>query len=134
MIETIIVYAYDALAILAACLLAYVGTQASKDMHLNRTDRPWVRKYRFMSFIADAAFQFLSVCFQQYWLLHPTVVSVGAVVILQILFGGAILVASLVSMRERAPPSTGHRIHATSFGRTSSIVARLASHLSRHGR
>src|ERR1700694_2483775 len=105
----LIVLLFDVVAISAAMALVYVGMQAAKDLHLNRTDRPWVRKYRKASFMADAAYILLTICFQGYWLVNPTTVSVGIVVILQMVFGGAILVASFVSMRERAPPQNGHR-------------------------
>jgi hypothetical protein len=127
----LIVLTFDAVAFSAAMALVYVGMQAAKDLHLNRTDRPWVRKYRKASFIADAAYIFLTVCFQNYWLVNPTTVSVGIVVILQMVFGGAILVASFVSMKERAPPQSGHRIHHASFGRPS-FVERLIGYFTLH--
>ncbi len=112
--NNLIVALYDIFAISAALMLVYVGVQAMNDLHLSRTDRPWLKNYRKMSFFADASFQFLTVCFQRYWLIDPTTVSVGIVVIMQILFGGAILVASIVSMRERAPPQDGHRVQMPS--------------------
>lgn len=117
----LIVIVVDTVATAAALFLVYVGMQAANDLHLNRTDKPWLRNYRRLSFIADAALQFLLVCFQNYWLTKPTTISVGIAFILEILFGGAILVASFVSMKERAPPQSGHghRISNPSFGRAS---------------
>jgi hypothetical protein len=127
----LIVLMFDAVAISAALALVYVGMQAAKDLHLNRTDRPWVRNYRKASFIADAAYVLLTVCFQDYWLVNPTTLSVGIAMIGQILFGGNILVASFVSLRERAPPQSGHRINHASFGQLS-FVEKFISYFRLH--
>lgn len=126
-----IILMLDTVAISAALALVYVGMQAAKDLHLNRTDKSWLRKYRRASFLADAALQFLLVCFQDYWLVNPTTFSVGIAMILQMVFGGAILVASFVSMKERAPPQSGHRISNPSFGRAS-CVEKLIGYLRPH--
>lgn len=126
----LIVALYDIAAFAGALLLVHVITQAENDLHLNRTDRPLVRKARKISFYSDAAFLLLTICLQNYWLVNPTTISVGVVVILQIFFGGAILAINVISLRERAPPSAGHRTRDASYG-SPSFISRLISYLIR---
>ena len=123
-----LVQTLDFIGIAAALILAFVIRQAVNDLHLNRTDPPSVAKARKMTFYAGAGYIMLTLCFQHYWLLHPTVVSVAIVVSGYLVMCISILSVSMVSMALRKPP-TGHRFyefvgHLAIFGKLARIVHR----------
>jgi len=105
--NNLVIAVYDLVAFAGVLLLMYVIRQAQNDLHLNRTDRPQVAKARKVTFFADAAYVLLTVFFQDYWLVHPSVVMTGLVVTGLVGGGMCILAVSVVSMHERAPPSNG---------------------------
>jgi hypothetical protein len=103
----IIVAVYDAAAGLSMLLLMFVIFQAINDMHIKRTDPESMQIQRKLAFFSAAAFLGLTVCFQRYWLLQPSVISVGLVT--TGFLAGLIWVLSVnaLSLHMRAPP-TGH--------------------------
>lgn len=107
----LVIAVYDIVAFAGVLLLMYVIRQAQNDLHLTRTDRPQVAKARKATFFADAAYVLLTIFFQDYWLVHPSVVMTGLVVTGLVGGGMAILAVSVVSMHERAPPQnqSGYR-------------------------
>jgi|KBSMisStaDraftv2_1062788.scaffolds.fasta_scaffold52961_3 hypothetical protein len=111
---------YDLVAFSGVLLLMYVIRQAQNDLHLNRTDRPRVMHWRKVTFFADAVYVLLTIFFQDYWLAHPSVIVTGLVVTGHVAGGMSILAVSVVSMRERAPPSHGHgfRVNTGSIWRS----------------
>lgn len=103
--NNIVVALFDVVAFGGVLLLMYVIRQAQNDLHLNRTDRPNVMMARKVTFFADAIYVLFTMYFQDFWLVHPSVVITGLVVTGHIIGGMAILAVSVVSMHERAPPS-----------------------------
>lgn len=114
--NNLVIAIFDFVAFAGVLLLMYVIRQAQNDLHLNRTDRPGVMKARKATFFADAAYVLMTVFFQDYWLVHPSVVMTGLVVTGLVAGGMSILAVSVVSMHERAPPSSGHNYEATKSG------------------
>lgn len=108
----LIVATYDLAAFAGMFLLIHVIRQAMNDIHLNRTDSPWVIKARKRAFFADAAFLLLTVCFQDYWLRDPSLIAVGIVTIGLVTGGIAILAVNVISLHMRAPPqnNSGFRV------------------------
>lgn len=106
----LIVALYDLVALAGVLFLAYVIRQAMNDPHLKRVDPPTIKKARKNTFFAAAAFLSFTVCFQDYWLIHPSVIAVGLVTSGLIAGAIAILMVSLISMKRRAPPEipNGH--------------------------
>lgn len=113
----LVVYAYIAFAFAGSGILVYVITQAMNDLHLKRTDPPSVAMSRKLTFYADGAFLLLTVYFKDYWLTNPSVISTALVSIGFVGGGIAILMVSLVSMKKRAPPPSGHLYPEARFGR-----------------
>ncbi len=95
--------AFNITAFVVATLLMFVITQATKDLHLKKNDSIAVKSSRKTSFYSAAAYLILSVIFQDYWLIHPSVVATGFVVTGFIAGAGWVLAVSLVSMKSRAP-------------------------------
>ncbi len=111
--SNLVIALFDTVAFAGVLMLMYVIRQALNDLHLKRTDRPMVLQARKATFFADAIYILLTVYFQDYWLVHPSVVVTGLVVTGHLAGGMSILAVSLISMKERAPPtgfrvSTGH--------------------------
>lgn len=95
---------FNVTAFVVATLLMFVVTQATKDLHLKKNDSAAVKSSRKTSFYSAAAYLILSVIFQDYWLIHPSVVATGFVVSGFIAGAGWVLAVSMVSMKSRAPP------------------------------
>jgi len=96
---------YNATAMSVTMYLVIVITQAQNDLHLKRTDRPALRYQRKKAFYGAAAFLLLTMCFQKYWLLNPSIISV-AIVVTGYLFGAIwILAVNSSTLREREPPN-----------------------------
>mgnify|MGYP001605667729 CR=1 FL=1 len=96
---------YIASACGGALLLVHVILQASRDIHLNRTDPPWVIRQRKYAFYADIIWLILSACLVDYWLLNPTVITVAIYSIGMITCGSWILVINKISLELRKPPT-----------------------------
>lgn len=101
---------YVMFAIAGALLLVYVGIQAVNDLHLKRTDHPRVFKARKFVFFVDAVYLTLTICYRNFWLVHPTTLTVALVAIGFVGGGMSLLIVSLVSMHMRAPrnPKQGY--------------------------
>ena len=102
---------YVIFAIAGALLLVYVGIQAVNDLHLKRTDHPRVFKARKLVFFGDAVYLTLTICYRDFWLVHPTPLTVALAGIGFVGGGMSLLIVSLVSMHMRAPrnPEQGYR-------------------------
>ena len=111
-LSTIAIFAvtlFNVVALSVVALLMFVVTQATKDQHLKRHDSTAVKSSRKNSFYSAASYLILSIIFQDYWLIHPSVVATGLVVTGFIAGAGWVLAVSLVSMKSRAPPE-GHEM------------------------
>lgn len=106
---------YVVFAFAGALLLIYVSIQAGNDLHLKRTDHPKVFKARKIVFFGDAMFVVLTVIYREYWLVHPTTLTVALVGIGFVGGGMSLLIVSLVSMHMRAPRNPEQGFH-TSHG------------------
>jgi NADH:ubiquinone oxidoreductase subunit 6 (subunit J) len=102
--NSFVIALYDLSAYAGALFLAFVLRQALNDMHIGRTDPQWIQNARRNAFISAAAFLFLTIYFQPYWLEHPSVITVGLVctgLMLELIW---VLAVSVISLRLRAPP------------------------------
>ncbi len=120
-----IVFVYDSSALAGALFLMFVIRQAMNDLHIKRTDPPEVQNARKLAFFSAAAFLLLTVVFQDYWLIHPSVFTVG--IVATGLVGGAIwiLAVNIVSLHMRAPPS-GHKTRVSALGAIAKRIRQLA--------
>ncbi len=110
----IAVAVYNIAVVTGAVFLAIVITQAHKDLHLKRNERPELRTARRNAFYSDAAFLLVTACFQKYWLLSLpdwAIISVSIVLSGYIAGGIWILAVNSASLREREPhdPQSGYR-------------------------
>jgi hypothetical protein len=110
--DSLVVALYDTVASMTVLVLAFVVTQAMRDVHLKRIDALPVQKARKNTFYAAMVFIVLTVVFQSNWLWHPTTVVTGLVVSGLLAGAVAILAVSFVSMKHRAPSGPGHASHA----------------------
>jgi len=94
---------FNLAAFAVVVLLMFVITQATKDLHLRRHDSTAVKSSRKNSFYSAAGYLVLSIIFQNYWLIHPSIVATGFVVTGFIAGAGWILAVSSVSMKSRDP-------------------------------
>ncbi len=119
-----VLYATRAVLLICGILVIVLMQMAEHDKSIKRVDSSMLMKARRLSFWGIALFGVV-----------PVLLTDGnpiAQLVLYILTG-AILLVDIIAMINR-PPASGHTVHTTSFGRTSSILARLTSHLNRHGR
>ena len=126
-IEQIIVASYDAVAILGMFSLVYVIRQTMTDIHINRTDPPILVMARKAAFGGAATFLLMTVRFQDYWLIHPSTVSVGIVMAGLIGISVVMLAINAVSLHLRAPDS-GSRLKPSGFRHISPGRASAAVH------
>jgi len=112
--NNLVITLYDLSAYAGALFLAFVLRQAMNDLHITRTDSQWIQNARRNAFISAAAFLFLTVYFQPYWLEHPSVIAVGLVCTGLMLGLIWVLAVSVVSLRLRAPPKGNHGTQAVS--------------------
>lgn len=103
--NNLVVALFDIVAFAGVLLLMYVIRQAQNDLILRRNDRPGVLQARKWTFYGDAMYVLLTIYFQDYWLVHPSVVVTGLVVTGHLLGGMSLLMVSLISMQERDPAS-----------------------------
>lgn len=101
---------YDLAAFSGMFFLMFVIRQAQNDLHLRRTDPPSVKDARKLAFFSAATFLLLTVCFQDYWLVHPSVIAVALVSTGFVIGAIGILAVSLISMHLRAPRD-GHKAY-----------------------
>jgi len=122
----LVIALYDLVAFAGMLFLMIVITQAMNDSLLRRNDSSWVQTHRKRAFYGAAAYLLLTICIQDYWLVHPTVVSVGLVVTGLLLGSNWILAVNSISLGSRVPPDHGSRMRNPSFG-ASSFVAKLTN-------
>lgn len=110
----IVIAMYELTAFSGALFLVFVIRQVMNDLHLKRTDPPSVQSARKIAFFSAAAFLLLTVCFKNYWLVHPSVITVGFVATGLIAGAIAILAVNIISLRLRIPPENPRGFHTTS--------------------
>lgn len=121
----LVVAIYDIAAFAGTLFLMFVIRQAINDLHIKRTDPLSVQNARKIAFFAAASFLMLSVCFQNYWLVHPSLVPVGLVATGLVVGAIAILAVNVISLHLRAP-GNGHKI------RISSVIGMAARKMGLH--
>ena len=109
-LEHSIVALYVVMATTGALALAYVLRQAINDNHLSRTDPPRVRSARKAVFGISAYFLLLTVFFRDRWLVHPSLIAVGIVVIGFMVAVIMVLAVNMVSFRLRQTPIDGAKM------------------------
>jgi drug/metabolite transporter (DMT)-like permease len=105
--SNLIIALFNIVAFSVAALLIFVVGQALNNPHLKRNDPKEVKSQRKLSFFVAAALVMLSVIFQNYWLIHTSVVTTGLVVTLMLAGACWILAVSMVSMRLQKPRQPG---------------------------
>ena len=104
---------YYVVAYSVMAFLVFVIGQAMDDIYLKRTDPSSVQSARKIAYFVAAAYLLFTLIFRKYWLLNPTVVSVGLVTTGLLLNCIAVLAASSVSMKLRVPPNNnGNRSYS----------------------
>lgn len=114
-LETSVVAVYIIMATASACGLAYMLRQALNDPHLSRVDPPVIRTSRKVVFGVGAYFLLLTAYCRDYWLVHPSLVAVGLVVIGFMLSLILILTVNIVSLKLRQPPLDGAKIRLAGY-------------------
>jgi hypothetical protein len=118
----ILIYATRTVLVVAGILVVILMQKAEHDKSIKRVDSKWLRNARRISFIAIAGCDGVFMVTLNPWAL-----------VMLFSTTTALLAVDIVALQHR-PPANGHMAHDTSFGRTSAIFARLASHFNRHGR
>lgn len=124
--ELVVIWIYNIVVFAGMLFLMVVVTQAMNDPLLRRNDSVPLQRARKNSFYGAGAYLLLTMCLQEYWLLHPTVISVGLVVIGLLLGSIWILAVNVLSLASRVPPSNGSRAVNPSF-RPAYLLSKIAS-------
>jgi hypothetical protein len=101
---------YDLAASFGMIFLVFVIGQTMNDAYHKRTDAAPVQTSRKITFFSGAAYLLLTIYFQDLWLVHPTVISVGLVATMMMIGLISILSVSVVSLKSREPPKEGGRV------------------------
>ena len=107
--EKLAVGSYDIIIFACAIFLMVVLRQAMNDLHLSRNESPMLIAARTRAFGMAAYFAVMTVYFQDYWLIHPSIIAVAAIIAGLLLGCIHIMIVNMASFRARKPrnPNTG---------------------------